>query len=40
MKKKKYIELTKSFMEDHGKKKKAMKVCWSEYISKLDIKEK
>ena len=39
MKKKKYIELTKSFMEEHGERKSAMKVSWDEYISTLNKKE-
>jgi len=33
------IELTKKFMEEHGKKKKQMKVSWNEYISQLNKKE-
>ena len=37
--KKKYIELTRSFMEEHGERKKAMKLSWDEYISKLNKKE-
>lgn len=36
MKKKKYIELTKIFMEEHGERKKSMKVSWKKYISKMD----
>ena len=33
-------ELTKSFMEKHGKKKDAMKVNWITYIYSLNKKEK
>ncbi len=28
-------ELTKKFMDEHGKKKKAMKVSWNEYLAKM-----
>jgi len=34
------IELDKKFMEQHGKKKKDMKVSWREYIKRLERKEK
>jgi len=34
--KKQRIELTKKFMEEHGKKKSQMKVSWNEYISTLE----
>lgn len=36
----KRIELTRKFMEEHGKKKKQMKVSWDEYISILERQEK
>ena len=29
-------ELTKRFMEEHGKRKKQMKVSWDEYLSKFN----
>ena len=35
--KKRNVELTKKFMEEHGERKKIMKGSWSEYISKLDM---
>ena len=35
----KRIELTKSFMREHGSKKKAMKMSWDEYIAKLQRQE-
>ncbi len=36
VKKIKRIDLTRSFMEEHGERKKAMKVSWDEYIHKLE----
>ena len=39
VKKKHESELTRKFMEEHGDRKKKMKISWNEYIKKLGEKE-
>lgn len=34
------MELTKSFMYENGKKKKAMKVSWAEYLKNYERNQK